>query len=342
MKNIRLILGLTTTVLIWVIASWFIIHFLAIFGTFLAVTYPLWWFLIPKQTVCLFCRAKINVNKQDYCPLCRREINKNETVSPKNFSSAVFNGGLILLFSIVSIGLVFGESRLLFKLGFPPTPKTVSFLIPTKGQYRLGEIFPMKIEIAGIKTPINAVQADLGFDSTKLEIEDISTEDSFADIFIQKELNNEGGYARLTGGLPNPGFFSDKGVFGTAFFKGKTPGVVKIEFLPSSMVLANDGKGTNVLKDLASVSYLILPEKISDEEEEMQKQISLQSAVLGETTENTQIKFYDDNKVLGTQVSQEIQKEKKFSLFKVIFSGLEKIDRFVLELWGKAFGIFRR
>jgi len=324
------------------IGSWLLLHVLAVFGVFIAIAYPLLWLIMPKQTVCLFCRAKINVSTEDYCPFCRRKINKNKTISPKSFTSAVLNGILILAFSIISIVLVFGESQILFKLGFPPTPKTVSFIIPAKGQYRLGEIFPMKIEIAGIKTPINAVQADLGFDPTRIEIEDISTEDSFADIFIQKELNNEGGYARLTGGLPNPGFFADHGVFGTAFLKGKAPGIVKIEFLPSSMVLANDSRGTNVLKDLASVSYLILPEKISEEEEEMQKQIRLQSAVLGETTENTQMKFYNEGSILGAKVREEIQEQKKFNLFKMFLEGLEKVDRFVLEQWGKVLNIFKK
>lgn len=331
-------IGSIATIMAWIIASWFLIHIFAVLGIFLAVAYPIWWLFAPRQTVCLLCRVK---KEGEYCPFCRKKLTREEGILPKTLFSAVYNGLLILVFSLVSAGIVFGESQLLFKLGFPPTPKTVSFVIPTKGQYRLGEIFPMKIEIAGIKTPINAVQADLGFDPTKIKIEDISTEDSFADIFIQKELNNEGGYARLTGGLPNPGFFSDRGVFGTAFFKGKAPGIVKIEFLPSSMVLVNDGKGTNVLKDLASVSYLILPEKISPEEEEMQKQISLQSVVLGETTEDTQMKFYEETGVLGAKVGQEIQETKEFNLFNIILNGLEKVDRFILEQWEKVFSIFR-
>lgn len=327
------------TIVVWIIFSWFLVHLLAVFGVFLAVAYPIWWLFFPRQVVCFLCRTK---REGEYCPFCRRILTKEKEILPKTLTSTVCNGFLILVFSFVSIGIVFGESQLFFKLGFPPTPKTVSFIIPTKGQYRLGEIFPMKIEVAGIKTPINAVQADLGFEPAKIEIENISTEDSFANIFIQKELNNDAGYARITGGLPNPGFFSDRGVFATAFFKGKSPGIVKIEFLPSSMVLANDGRGTNVLKDLASVSYLILPEKISKEEEEMQKQITLQSTVLGESAEKTQMKFYEENNVLGAKIGQKIQEEKKFSLSKFFLDNLEKVDRFILEQWGKVFNVFKR
>ncbi|OGH16837.1 MAG: hypothetical protein A2953_00815 [Candidatus Levybacteria bacterium RIFCSPLOWO2_01_FULL_36_54] len=337
--NKLLNLGTFFSIPLMVIASWFLVHIMAIFGIFIAVAYPLWWLFAPKQAACFLCRAKVN---EDWCPFCHKVVNKNEGVSPKSITSAVLNGFLILIFSIAFIGVVFGESQILFKLGFPPTPKTVSFIIPTKGQYRLGEIFPMKIEIAGIKTPINAVQADLGFESSKAEVVDISTEGSFANIFIQKEINNDGGYARLTGGLPNPGFFADKGLFGTVFFRGKSPGIVKIEFLPSSKVLANDSRGTEVLKDLASVSYLILPERISKEEDDMQKTIKLSSTVLGVSTGSTQMKFYQEGSVLGAKVGQEIKEEKRFNPLKSSLNILEIIDRFILEQYGKLFGLFKK
>ncbi|MCJ7804655.1 cohesin domain-containing protein [Patescibacteria group bacterium] len=301
----------------FILVSWLLVHFLAVFGIFLVIAYPFWWLFTPQKTLCLFCEIK----KLKEC----------------FFVHSLINGGIILVLSLLSFGLVFLEGRILFKMGFPPTPKTVSFVIPTKGQYRLGEIFPMKIEIAGIKTPINAIQADLSFEPQKLEVVDISTQDSFANIFIQKEINNEVGYTRLTGGLPAPGFFADRGVFGTVFFKGKSPGVVKIEFAPSSMVLANDGRGTNVLRELAAVSYLILPEKISQEEEKMQKEIVLKPVVLGTETQETQMKFYEEEKVLGAQVGQEIEKEKKFNLGKTLLEFLEKADRTILSFWGKIF-----
>ncbi len=303
--------------LAFILASWFLIHLLAIFGVFLALAYPVWWLLDLKRFPCLWCRIK--------------------KIASCQFSHSLLDTVLILIFTLFSFGLVFVESRILFKMGFPPTPKTVSFVIPSKGQYRLGEIFPLKIEVTGIKVPINAVQADLGFNPERLEIVNISTTDSFANIFIQKEINNEVGYARLTGGLPNPGFFSDRGLFGTVYFKGKSPGVTKIEFLPSSLVLANDGRGTNVLRELTSVSYLILPERISQKEEEMQKSTFLQSAVLGEKIESAQMTFYEEEKVLGIRNSEEIKKEERFTLDIFFLNLLEKVDHFILSLWGRIF-----
>lgn len=321
------------------ITSWVLIHLLAIFGIFLAVAYPMWWLFAPKQTVCLLCRAEKEGAK---CPFCRKEIIKNQGLSPKSLSSAIFNGGLILAFSIISIGIVFGESQLLFKFGFPPTPKTVSFVIPSKGEYRLGEIFPMKIEISGIKTPINSVRADIGFDSSKVEVVDMSTKDSFANVFIQKEINNQAGYARLVGGLPNPGFFSDHGLFGTVYFKGKSSGLVQITFLPTSLVLANDGRGSDVLKDFASVSYLILPEKVSQQEEDLQKSVILGANVLGANTHNpqsTQITFFDESSVLGAQTASQIHQVKETNtgnnLISSFLNFLGAIDKFIISSYQK-------
>ena len=314
------------------VSSWILIHLLAILGIFLAFSYPLWYLFAPKQTYCWFCRVK---KEGEYCNFCRQPVRKADGISPKSFVSACRNALLLLVFSVLSLGLVFGESKILFKLGFPATPKTVSFVIPPKGQYRLEEIFPMKIEIVGIKTPINAVQADFSFDSRKTEVVDISTKDSFANIFIQKEINNEVGYARLTGGLANPGFFADHGTFGTVFFRGKNPGLFKVEFLPSSLVLANDSRGTNVIKELASASYLILPEKIS-EEEQKQQQVIIQPEVLGEQTATTtaQLIFYDEGVILGSGITKETY-EKKITLVSTILNLLEQIDRFILSSWAK-------
>jgi len=327
-------LGLILKTISFLLASWLVVHLLAVFGVFLVIAYPIWWLFFPKKTICFYCRIK---NEGEFCPFCRRRIDKANGIFPETLRSAVFNGGLILIFSLFSIGFVFTESRVLNLLGFPPTPKTVSFVIPTTGQYRLGQVFPMKIEITGIKKPINIIQADISFDPKILEVREISTNDSFANIFVQKEINNQVGFARLAGGLPNPGFSGERGIFGTVYFKGKSPGVVKVDFSSSSKVLANDGRGSNTLKDLASVSYLILPEEISETEKEEQETI-LQPGVLGEFSgEETQMEFYEEEKILGAQIDQEIEKEKKFNLGKILPELLERADRAILFFWGKIF-----
>ena len=120
-------IGLVFKIISFIISSWVLIHLLAIFGVFLALALPLWYILFPQKVPCFLCRVK----KLRSC----------------RFTHCFLSSFLILIFTFVCLGLVYLESQVLFKMGFPPTPKTVSFLIPPKGQYRLGEVFPMKIEI---------------------------------------------------------------------------------------------------------------------------------------------------------------------------------------------------
>lgn len=322
-----------------ILISWVMLHLLALFGVFLAIAYPLWWLLVPRTTLCLGCNTQPD---KSLCLLCRTPVNKSD-LSPKNFASSVKNALVILVISLLSLSVVYAESRLLNYLGIPAAEKTVSFTIPPKGQYKLGEIFPLKLEIRGIKTPINAIQTDLSFDPRKLQVSDISTLDSFANIFIQKEINNDNGYARLTGGLPNPGFFSDRGLFATVYLQGKEPGLTTLEFLPTSMVLANDGKGSNVLKEYATISYLILPETISAKEAEQQT-VFFNTSILGASTRADQMTFYADPAVLGASAkaisSEDLAQLREKSQANPFLLVLEKINHLILTFWSKIFSLF--
>jgi hypothetical protein len=314
------------------IFSFVLVHLLSFLGVFLAIAYPILWLTYPKSVPCLLCRASKEGKR---CPFCRQAVRKTEGVGPKSFPSALYNGLLILAISLICLGIVFLEYKLAFQPLFS-APRTVAFTIPSKASYRLEEIFPMKIEITGLKVPVNAIQVDIGFDAQRLEAVDISTKDSFATIFIQKEINNKIGYARLSGGLPNPGFSGQSGVFGTIYFKGKGSGMAKVEFLPSSLVLANNGRGSNVLREFGATYYLILPEKISAQEREQQK-AAIKPEVLGETADETQLRFYEEEKVLGNGDAlppPPAQSKKGFSLGLTFLTALGQIDQFILRFWG--------
>jgi len=316
---------------LWIVLSWIVVHGLALLGVFVAVAYPFWWLLASGYTVCFLCKAKPNGS---YCPFCRRQISKAESTSPGGLISAFLNASLILFLSIVSVAVVYAETLILREFGFPPNSQTASFIIPAKGQYRIGEIFPMKIEVENLQNSINTVQADVGFDMARVEVVHISTADSFASIFLQEEINNEGGWARLTGGLPNPGFFDRHGVFGTIYFRGKTAGLVEIGFLPSSMILANDGAGTNILQDPPKVSYLILPERIGPEEAEGQQALVSSLQVLGaDSDQSSQLKLYDEGSVLGTASAELSEVSESPGVRHFMLNASEAIDRFILDFW---------
>lgn len=279
-KGIKTVLGLP----IILILAWIIAHFMALLGIFAVVAYPIWAAFFGKKAVCLGC---IRLDEGENCPLCNEKVEGKETY-PKNGRSIFLNTLLLLFLTGISIGVVFLENAVIDSSGFLSSGKTVSFNIPEKNQYRTNEIFPMKIEISGIKTSINVVQADITFDPDVLEVVDLSTKDSFASIFVQKDINNNLGYIRLTGGIPSLGYSKETGVFGTVYFKAKNAGLAHVSFLPTSMVLADDGRGTNILKSFPSTSYIIKPEVLSAEEEMSQKQI-FEADVLGARTDDTNL-----------------------------------------------------
>jgi hypothetical protein len=328
------------------IVSWLMLHLVAFIGVFLALAYPVWWLIVPRLTPCIGCNV---MPGGSVCPFCQEKIVKSD-IHPKHLASTVKNSLIMIIISLLSLGMVFGESKLLHFLGIPATPKTVAFIIPGKSQFKSGEIFGLDLAIDGIKTPINAVQADISFDPTKLQIQDISTADSLATIFIQKEISNQTGYARLTGGLPNPGFFSDHGHFGTVYFKSLAPGLTTVTFLPTSMILANDGRGTNVLKsDLGAISYLILPEKIT-ESQATQQTTFFNSQVLGAKTSNNQLTFYsNDESVLGASIAtpakamstEELANLRTQTDSNPFLNLLARFNDFTLRFWRGVFNLFK-
>lgn len=311
------------------LSSFVLIHIMSLFGLFVAIAYPFWWIVAPQYTP-TFLRKSLYEKKV-----------------PQTFGQAVANALVILVFSLFSIGIVFAENKLLFTYGIPSIQKSANFIIPSKGQHKIGEIFPMEIKVEGAETPINAVQADIRFDPDFVEVVEVSTKDSFASIFINKEIDNDIGFTRLSGGIPSAEALVNEGLFGTVYFRGKSAGVVKIDFMPSSMVLANDGRGTNILKDLASASYLILPEKANPESVK-----DLEAKLISEieAEKKAKLTFFDDQEEANTarlssqppegQVLGE-QKESA-NLFVRVFGFIKKIDEFVVSFWQSLFFQFAK
>ena len=224
-------------IFVFAISSWILVHVFAIFGVFIAITYPLFWWTNTSKTFPIL----DNVTKNIESPI--RQLAVSEL--------------LILSLTTLSVLIVYAETVFLTNTFLTQTPKTAQIASDSKGTYAVGEVFPMKVNISGMDVPVNAVKTDLSYDPNIAEVVSISTEGSFATIFVEKIVENDVGFARISGGLPNPGFMGSEHLFATFYLKGTRPGVFKVEFLQSSMVLANDGKGTNILQSTRPASFLI-------------------------------------------------------------------------------------
>ena len=135
------------------------------------------------------------------------------------------------------------------------------FLTPASQSLETGERFSMEVNVDTGSIPINAGQAIIHFPYNTLEIVSISKENSIFSFWPEEPVfSNSTGEISFVGGLPTPGF-TGIGNLITVEFKARQLGVSNLTF-GDARVLADDGKGTNVLVYLKSAKYFIL-EKIT-------------------------------------------------------------------------------
>ncbi len=119
---------------------------------------------------------------------------------------------------------------------------------PLAGTYEVGSTIDVSFLVDTGGEAINAVQADILFPADKLQVVNPVASTSFISIWVTApSYSNTDGTIHFQGGLPNPGIKTSGGVISTVTFRVKSPGPATIKFAPTSQVLRNDGKGTNIL-----------------------------------------------------------------------------------------------
>lgn len=107
---------------------------------------------------------------------------------------------------------------------------------------------------------INAIETEINLDPTTGTIIDIDTDNSFCDkgYVIQKEIDAKKGTAHVMCIIVAEGFSGPPlPVFHLIVVPKKT-GWMELSFGPDTAVLANDGLGTSVLRELTSATYAIV------------------------------------------------------------------------------------
>ena len=168
------------------------------------------------------------------------------------------------------IGFIIAAFFLVYALFFKPNPWlriNVNKLQAAKAESALTIEAPKEVDGVGRKfkvnivmdtfgNSVNAVQSYLEFDPKVLEIISTTTEQSFCKFYPENNYNNEKGQIKLSCGTPYPGF---RGVntLEVIEFSAKAIQTTTLKLTADSMVLANDGKGTNLLKDIPSAEIKI-------------------------------------------------------------------------------------
>ncbi len=136
------------------------------------------------------------------------------------------------------------------------------FLFPGSETFKVGDTFSMELRIDTTGIPINSAQTVIYFPTNTLEVLNISQDDSIFSLWPEEPVfSNSDGKISFAGGLPHPGF-QETGNIITINFKAKGQGLANIGF-GQGKILANDGKGTNILVFLKEAKYFVQEREIS-------------------------------------------------------------------------------
>ncbi|MBX4210405.1 cohesin domain-containing protein [Candidatus Parcubacteria bacterium] len=130
-------------------------------------------------------------------------------------------------------------------------------LSPTSGIFAIGKTFSVTISVSSSDQAMNATDGVLKFSKDKLDVVSLSKGGSIISLWVKEPSYSESsGEVHFEGVIPNPGFTGVAGRILTVTFLTKAVGSAGLNFSEAS-VLANDGKGTNILDSVGSALYSI-------------------------------------------------------------------------------------
>ncbi len=137
---------------------------------------------------------------------------------------------------------------------------------PASGAYSKGGSFSVGIYVSSPDQALNAVSATIKFPKDTLQVVSVSKSGSIIDFWAQEpSFSNTTGEVSLEGVALTPGYQGNSGKVLMINFKGKNTGVANITMVNSS-VLANDGIGTNILKNVGNATFTIKEIEVKDPE----------------------------------------------------------------------------
>lgn len=115
--------------------------------------------------------------------------------------------------------------------------------------YNVGSTFSINIYVESKDQGMNAASGIISFPPDKLEFVSLSKRGSIFSIWAEEPFFSEDdNIVNFQGLLLNPGFSGTNGKILSITFKTKAAGTAKLSFTSTS-ILANDGNGTNILRN---------------------------------------------------------------------------------------------
>lgn len=143
-------------------------------------------------------------------------------------------------------------TTLIFLTQATPALAASLYFSPASGTYAKGSTLRVNIGINTGGEGINAVQANFSYPADKLQFTSLSTSGSALTIIAER--TGGGGFVKLAGGTPNPGFSGSKHL-GSAYFKVlANTSSASLTFMGDSAVLRNSNN-QNVLSGRGSANF---------------------------------------------------------------------------------------
>lgn len=170
-------------------------------------------------------------------------------ISKKGFSIIFI---ILLLLSIVTIFNKISSRA--------ATSDAILFFNPSSRSVSAGSDFALVARIdpgSNTSVGINAVQLDVTFDPTKLQLSDIQKSDAFGTIFKVASINNNAGTASIVLITPSQPDITSTSDVATFNFHAQAAGSSAVSFAASSDAAVNDDKGTLVVGTRTSASVTV-------------------------------------------------------------------------------------
>jgi hypothetical protein len=129
-------------------------------------------------------------------------------------------------------------------------------LNPSTGVHQSGSTFTVRVEVSPQGQSINAADGTLSFNPSQLSVVSVNRTSSIFNLWVSEPtFSNSAGTVNFSGGLPS-GYSGSRGTIMTVTFRALGSGPSRVNFSNGS-VLANDGRGTNILTSMNGGNYTI-------------------------------------------------------------------------------------
>jgi|CXWL01.1.fsa_nt_gi hypothetical protein len=163
---------------------------------------------------------------------------------------------------------------ILFFAGIQGVNAASLYLSPATGTYKVGDTIAAAVYAESTNQAMNAVSGTVSVPSDMFDVLGVSNSGSIVNFWVQEPIK-QGAGATFEGVVLNPGYTGSAGKIATITMRAKKAGAGSLSFVSAS-ILANDGKGTNLLSGTRGGSYTVQegavpkPVPVEDEDEEEQ------------------------------------------------------------------------